>query len=135
MLRQVTEGLLLGMKDASIPVRTSAACSLRVMIDAEEIAELLKPIIPQIVEEYFRIMEEVDSDSVLSALQVIVTQFGKEITDMAPAMVGHLLQIFANSSSAGEDDDEAVFTATQCLDTITAVMDVSMSYMHVSMIV
>ena len=118
------------------------------MMEAEEIIDLIRPILPQIIGEYFRIMEEVESDEVLSALQVIVLQFGEDIKDMAPQMVERLLQIFlqhANEGNVndhkccieaidflniemwiilGEDDDEAVFTATQCLDTVTSVMNV-----------
>jgi hypothetical protein len=42
----------------------------RLLIAAEGAAEMLKPMLPEIVGEYFRIMEEVENESVLGALQV-----------------------------------------------------------------
>lgn len=122
LLETVTQGLLSGMRDPAIPVQAASACSLRMLLESKEIAEMLRPLVPQIVSEYFRIMEEVTSDEVLSALQVIVTEFGEEILGIAPDIVSRLLQIFAQYNSEDEGDDEAEFMATQCLDTITAVM-------------
>jgi len=117
---------------------------IRTLLESKDIAELLREHIPKIVEEYFHIMEEVSSDEVLSALQVneqfqafcryvfdlqvIVTEFGGEIQGMAPEMVFRLLNIFHQFNAEGEEDDEAEFMATQCLDTITAVMSVSCCY-------
>lgn len=42
----------------------------RVLISEEGATDLLRPMLPQIVAEYFRIMDEVENESVLSALQV-----------------------------------------------------------------
>jgi hypothetical protein len=63
-------------------------------------------------------MDEVENDAVLSALQAIVEQFGVEMKDYAVVMSGHLLRAFTQYSNAGNDDDEAAFSASQCLDTI-----------------
>ena len=42
----------------------------RQLIDAKETTELLRPFVVNIVQEYFRIMTELDNDVVLSSLQV-----------------------------------------------------------------
>jgi hypothetical protein len=39
-------------------------------------------------------------------------------------IIQQLLVTFENYSSAGEDDDEAAFGATECLETITTVLEV-----------
>jgi hypothetical protein len=70
VLQAVLRGLINGLRDPALPVQAAAACSLRLLIEAEGAAELLKPLLPEIVAEYFRIMEEVENESVLSALQV-----------------------------------------------------------------
>ncbi len=69
-MQDILKGLIQGLRDPSIPVQTAAACSLRLLITAEGATELLKPILPDIIGEYFRIMDEVENESVLSALQV-----------------------------------------------------------------
>lgn len=43
----------------------------RQLIEAEGTTELLRPVLPQLVGEYFRIMSEVENDAILSALQVV----------------------------------------------------------------
>jgi hypothetical protein len=44
--------------------------STRTLISLDGAADLLRPYLAEIVAEYFRIMEEVENDAVLSALQV-----------------------------------------------------------------
>mmetsp|Transcript_3899 Transcript_3899/g.4034 ORF Transcript_3899/g.4034 Transcript_3899/m.4034 type:complete len:868 (+) Transcript_3899:3-2606(+) len=123
-LPAVLQGLLGGLKDPSLPVQAAAACSLRTLISLEGATDLLRPYLSEIINEYFRIMDEVENDAVLSALQAIVEQFGVEIKDYAVVMTGHLLRAFTQYSNAGNDDDEAAFAASQCLDTIGTVLDV-----------
>ena len=43
----------------------------RTLISLEGAADLLQAYLPEIVSEYFRIMDEVENDAVLSALQVM----------------------------------------------------------------
>ena len=68
-------------------------------------------------------MEESENDAVLSALQAIVDQYGGEIKDLAVDMVGALLKAFGGYAGQGGEDDEAAFSASQCLDTIGAVLE------------
>mmetsp|Transcript_23745 Transcript_23745/g.34001 ORF Transcript_23745/g.34001 Transcript_23745/m.34001 type:complete len:1123 (-) Transcript_23745:74-3442(-) len=121
-LQGVLQGLLMGLKDPAIPVQAAAACSMRLIISAEGATDLIRPMLRDIIGEYFRIMDQVESESVLSALQAIVLQFGVEIADMAPTMVQHLINIF-NTYAASAEDDEAAFNASQCLDTIAAILE------------
>lgn len=50
-------------------------------------------------------------------------KFGVEIKGLAPMMITRLLEAFDQFAGAGTDDDEAAFSACQCLDTVTAVLD------------
>lgn len=62
---------------------------------------MLRPLLPEIVAEYFRIMEEVENESVLSALQAIIQQYGGDIAGMAPMMVTKLIELFHSYLEAG----------------------------------
>jgi hypothetical protein len=42
----------------------------RVLIENEDSKAFLRPMLPQIIGEYFRIMDEAENESILSALQV-----------------------------------------------------------------
>ena len=67
----------------------------RTLIAAEGAQDTLRPMLPQIITEYFRIINESESpDSVLTALQSIIDTFGNDIIPMAPAMVDGLISVF-----------------------------------------
>ena len=68
-------------------------------------------------------MEDVENESVLTALQAIILKFGEDIADLSPLIVTKLIVLFQQYLSAGEDDEEAVFNAVQCLETIDAVLE------------
>jgi importin-7 len=65
-----------------------------------------------------------DDDDDDDHLQAIVLQFGEEIEGIAGMIIQQLLATFESYSLAGEDDDEAAFGATECLETITTVLEV-----------
>jgi hypothetical protein len=122
-LQGVVQGLLQGMRDPSMPVQAAAALSMRQLVKAEGTDDLLRPILSQLVGEYFRIMAEQESEAVLAPLQAIVDKFGDEIKPLAPMMVENLITAFEGFASGGSDDDENAFSATECLDTIISVLD------------
>ncbi len=66
----VLKGLLKGLQDPHLAVQGAAACSMSAIIAAPGAQGVIKPILPDVVGQYFRIMDELESDSVLSALQV-----------------------------------------------------------------
>ena len=122
-LQAVLRGLINGLRDPALPVQAAAACSLRLLIAAEGAADMLRPLLPEIIAEYFRIMEEVENESVLSALQAIILKYGEDISGMAPMMVTKLIELFNEYVAAGGDDEEATFNAVQCLDTVDSVLE------------
>jgi len=122
-LQAVLRGLINGLRDPALPVQAAAACSLRLLIAADGATDLLRPMLGEIVAEYFRIMEEVENESVLSALQAIILKFGEEVASMAPMMTTQLVVLFNRYLAAGSEDEEATFNAVQCLDTIDSVLE------------
>lgn len=119
----ILTGLLTCLRDPCLPVQTAAAITLRLYLTEESARPLVIPILPDITREYFRIMSEVENDVVLSALQTIVLEFGDEIAGISTMLVNELLGAFSHYAAQGQDDDEAAFSAAQCLDTISAVLE------------
>lgn len=123
-LHPVLSGLLQALRDPALPVQTAAACSMRLLVEQEGAKELVRPMLPEVVNEYLRIMEEAENDSVISALQTLVVQFGEEIQGIAASMVQRLSAAFFRFIAAQNDnDDDATFAACGCLDTICAVIE------------
>ena len=120
------KGLLSGLRDSAIPVQTAAASSLRVFIAAGGAQDMLRPIIPDLIKEYFRILTESESSSVVDSLQSIVQQFGDDIIPLAPAMTVRLTEFFQQFSAAAngdEEDDDAIWFTSSILGTIESVME------------
>ena len=95
----------------------------RLIIAADGATDLVRPMLPDIIGQYFRIMEDVENESVLTALQAIILKFGEDIAELSPLIVSKLIALFQQYLGAGEDDEEAVFNAVQCLETIDAVLE------------
>lgn len=123
-MQTIVHGLLQCLRDPDLPVQGAAACAFRLVIQNSAAQDIIRPVLFEVINEYFRIMAEIENDVVLGALQSIVLHFGEEINDIAPLIMSQLLNAFEGYSSAGEDDDEAAFSATQCLDTMATVVEV-----------
>jgi len=125
VLASVVQGLLAGLTDPLLPVQSAAACSICQLIHANGTKDMLRPFLPQLVGHYFRIMNEVENEEVLMSLQQIVSVYGEEITPLALEMTHHLINAFAQFRSQVDDGDEqTVFNAVQCLDTILSILEV-----------
>lgn len=127
VLGTVVQGLLAGLTDPLLPVQSAAACSIRQLIGAKGTKDMLRPYLPQLVGHYFRIMHEVENEEVLMSLQAIVDTYGVEINPLAVEMTQHLISGFNQfQSQAGDDTDEqSIFNAIQCLDTVLSILEVS----------
>ena len=121
-LKTLIELVLRGLSDPALPVQIEASKALRFLIDADGAHETLVPVLPKVLEEYFRIMNEIGNDEVVSALQVIIDKFGDHIEPHAVALVSQLTAAFTTYCDAGEDDDDAAMAAAQCLECISTVL-------------
>ena len=121
-LRTLIELVLQRLSDPALPVQIEASKALRFLIEVDGADVTLLPVLPQILNEYFRIMNEIGNDEVVAALQVIIDTFGEHIEPHAIALVTQLSGAFRNYIDAGEDDDDAAMAAAQCLECINTVL-------------
>jgi len=121
-LRNLIQLVLQRLSDPDLPVQIEASKALRFLIEVEGADVTLLPVLPQILNEYFRIMNEIGNDEVVAALQVIIDTFGEHIEPHAIALVTQLSTAFKNYVDAGEDDDDAAMAAAQCLECINTVL-------------
>jgi hypothetical protein len=123
-LRNLLQMTLQRLSDPALPVQIEASKALRFLIEVDGAEETLLPVLPQLLTEYFRIMNEIGNDEVVSALQVLLDKFGDHIEPHAAALVTQLSGAFHQYCSAGEDedDDDAALAAAQCLECIATVL-------------
>jgi hypothetical protein len=123
-LRNLLQLNLQRLSDPALPVQIEASKSLRYLIEADGADKTLLPVLPQLLTEYFRIMNEIGNDEVVSALQVLLDKFGDHIEPHATQLVTQLSNAFNQYCSAGEDedDDDAAMAAAQCLECIATVL-------------
>ncbi|KAL7552620.1 hypothetical protein ACHAWF_017607 [Thalassiosira exigua] len=121
-LRELIQLVLQRLSDPALPVQIEASKALRFLIEVDGADAALLPVLPQILHEYFRIMNEIGNDEVVAALQVIIDTFGEHIGPHAVALVTQLATAFKNYVDAGEDDDDAAMAAAQCLECINTVL-------------
>mmetsp|Transcript_31253 Transcript_31253/g.65192 ORF Transcript_31253/g.65192 Transcript_31253/m.65192 type:complete len:856 (+) Transcript_31253:3-2570(+) len=123
-LKKLLEFVLSRLSDPALPVQIEASKALRFLIETDGADEALLPVLPQLLTEYFRIMNEIGNDEVVSALQVLLEKFGEHIEPHAVQLVTQLSQAFDQYCSAGDDqdDDDAALAAAQCLECIATVL-------------
>jgi importin-7 len=123
-LRNLLQMVLLRLSDPALPVQIEASKAIRFLIEADGAEDTLLPVLPQLLNEYFRIMNEIGNDEVVAALQVLLDRFGDHIEPHAIVLVTQLSQAFHQYCTAGEDDDDddAALAAAQCLECIATVL-------------
>jgi hypothetical protein len=123
-LRMLLQLTLQRLSDPALPVQIEASKALRFLIEADGAEDTLLPVLPQLLTEYFRIMNEIGNDEVVSALQVLLDKFGDHIEPHAIELVTQLSHAFNQYCNAGEDedDDDAAMAAAQCLECIATVL-------------
>jgi importin-7 len=123
-LRNLIQMVLLRLSDPALPVQIEASKAVRFLIEIDGAEETLLPVLPQLLTEYFRIMNEIGNDEVVSALQVLLDKFGNHIEPHAVALVTQLTSTFGQYCVAGEDedDDDAALAAANCLECVATVL-------------
>jgi hypothetical protein len=121
-LRNCIHSILNKLSDPELPVQIEASKALRFLIEVEGAEQTLLPVLPQLLTEYFRIMNEIGNDEVVAALQTIIDVFGDHIQPHAVELVRQLSQAFHEYCDAGEDDDDAAMAAAQCLECIATTL-------------
>mmetsp|Transcript_35700 Transcript_35700/g.79404 ORF Transcript_35700/g.79404 Transcript_35700/m.79404 type:complete len:941 (+) Transcript_35700:266-3088(+) len=115
------------LNDPELPVRVDAAVAVKNFVEEVESVELLKPILPQLLNSIFALMGQVDNEDLVVTLEVIVERFGEDIAPYALQMVQQLSAAFwkyVTPHEEGEEDDEmASIAAYTCLSTINTLLD------------
>jgi len=114
-------GNLSCMKDKQLPVRVSAALALKFLMQNDLAIEELRPIVPQLVEEFFKLMNEIDNDELVNALELLISQYEEEMIPFAAQITARLAAAFVRMVDADEEDSSVA--AFEVLTTIQTILD------------
>eukprot|EP00884_Botryococcus_braunii_P004058 jgi/Botrbrau1/13653/Bobra.0292s0003.1 len=114
------------MRDPELPVRIEAVSAVRNLFDAYDDAQLdlIKPILPQLLNELFALLNELpENEDLVFALETVVDKFGEAIAPHALAVCQHLANAFWRMQEGTEGDDEGGMAMYGCLRALSSVLD------------
>jgi|TARA_B100001142_G_scaffold315317_1_gene353772 importin-7 len=108
-------------------VKVDATTALGSFVEAAEDIEQLKPILPQLLDEFFKLMNEVESEDLVFTLETIVEKFGEDIAPYALGLAQNLAAAFwklTNSQDDKDDDDmNGALACVGCLRAIATILE------------
>lgn len=121
------------MYDTEQPVRLMASIAINKMVDHPYAENIIRPVLPQLIQAYLKIMNEIDQDDLVESLSVVVDCFADEMgpytVGLCTAMTDHFIKLFEAGRNADDfdDDDEgtggnAGFIAQHCLQVVCTML-------------
>ncbi|WZZ54923.1 hypothetical protein YC2023_055030 [Brassica napus] len=125
--RKSLHSVVSGMRDPDLPVRIDSVFALRSFVEACKDLNEIRPILPQLLDEFFKLMNEVENEDLVFTLETIVDKFGEEMAPFAFGLCQNLAAAFwrcLNTSEAGDDsDDMGALAAVGCLRAISTILE------------
>ncbi|CAN8280002.1 unnamed protein product [Cochlearia groenlandica] len=123
-----------GMRDPELPVRVDSVFALRSFIEASKNLDELRPLLPQLLDEFFKLMNEVENEDLAFTLETIVYKFGEEISPYALGLCQNLASAFwrciDTDNGDDETDDSGALAAVGCLRAISTILESISSLPH-----
>ncbi|KAG1331571.1 Importin beta-like SAD2 [Cocos nucifera] len=87
----------------------------------------IRPILPQLLDEFFKLMNEVENEDLVFTLETIVDKFGEEMAPYAIGLCQNLAAAFWRCMDTSEADDEAddsgALAAVGCLRAVSTILE------------
>ncbi|AEE79861.1 ARM repeat superfamily protein [Arabidopsis thaliana] len=123
-----------GMCDLELPVRVDSVFALRSFIEACKDLDEIRPVLPQLLDEFFKLMKEVENEDLAFTLETIVYKFGEEISPYALGLCQNLASAFwrciDTDNGDDETDDAGALAAVGCLRAISTILESISSLPH-----
>ncbi|KAL4310233.1 hypothetical protein GQ457_01G034640 [Hibiscus cannabinus] len=124
---QALHSVVSGLHDPELPVRVDSVFALRSFVEACKDLNDIRPILPQLLDEIFKLMNEVENEDLVFTLETIVDKFGEEMAPYALGLCQNLAAAFWRCMNTAEADDEAddpgALAAVGCLRAISTILE------------
>ncbi|XWS22243.1 hypothetical protein CRYUN_Cryun29cG0017800 [Craigia yunnanensis] len=125
--RQALHSVVSGLRDPELPVRVDSVFALRSFVEACRDLNEIRSILPQLLDEIFKLMNEVENEDLVFTLETIVDKFGEEMAPYALGLCQNLAAAFWRCMNTSEADDEAddpgALAAVGCLRAISTILE------------
>lgn len=123
--RSLFECIVRALQDPELPVRVDAVVALRTFVDEASTLDFLKEILPHLLDELFKLMDEVDNEDLVFTLETIVENLGEEIAPYALGLCTSLANAFWKciQSEVEEEDELGAMAAVGCLRAIATILE------------
>ncbi|XP_004497420.1 importin beta-like SAD2 [Cicer arietinum] len=125
--RKALQCVVCGMRDPELPVRIDSVFALRSFIEACKDLNEIRSMLPQLLDEFFKLMNEVENEDLVFTLETIVDKFGEEIAPYALGLCQNLAAAFWRCMNTADADDEAdepgSMAAVGCLRAISTILE------------
>ncbi|KAB2014445.1 hypothetical protein ES319_D09G225300v1 [Gossypium barbadense] len=125
--RLALHSVVSGLCDPELPVRVDSVFALRSFVEACRDLNEIRPILPQLLDEIFKLMNEVENEDLVFTLETIVDKFGEEMAPFALGLCQNLAAAFWRCMNTSEADDEAddpgALAAVGCLRAISTILE------------
>ncbi|XP_058093575.1 importin beta-like SAD2 isoform X2 [Magnolia sinica] len=125
--RKALHSVVSGLRDPELPVRVDSVFALRSFVEACKDLNEIRPILPQLLDEFFKLMNEVENEDLVFTLETIVDKFGVEMAPYALGLCQNLAAAFWKCMNTSEADDEAddsgALAAVGCLRAISTILE------------
>ena len=123
----MVEGIFNNMNEAQpLPVKFNAACALEKILSNDTATECVKPGLDTMLKCYLSLMNEFDSEDLVSAFESIMTIFADDIKPYAIDICNHLQHQYIRCihQDADDDDGESILTAVASFTSMRRILDV-----------
>eukprot|EP01104_Vermistella_antarctica_P002110 TRINITY_DN1226_c0_g4_i1.p1 TRINITY_DN1226_c0_g4~~TRINITY_DN1226_c0_g4_i1.p1 ORF type:complete len:1052 (+),score=354.49 TRINITY_DN1226_c0_g4_i1:169-3324(+) len=107
-------------QDEELVVRVFGSLALPVFLDYECVMDKIRPGLPHVLDQYLKLMNELDFENVVSAMKLVVDQFTDDMGPYAIRLCQGLTQRYL--CLLDEVDDDSAFTALEVLSTMSSIL-------------
>ncbi|GMH26704.1 hypothetical protein Nepgr_028547 [Nepenthes gracilis] len=104
--RKALHSVVAGLRDPELPVRVDSVVALRSFIEACKDLGEIRPILPQLLDEFFKLINEVENEDLVFTLEAVVDKFGEEMAPYALGLFQNLAGAFWKCMSTVEANEE-----------------------------
>jgi hypothetical protein len=111
------------LQDPDLPVRVDASVALRYFVEAVKDLDLLRGVLPQLLNEFMKLINEIENDDLIHTLEAIVEKFGDEIAPYATTICQQLTTSFWKCMDGDDDDDMGALAALGVLRALGTILE------------